>query len=397
MVYIRKIEQWFRKVLKPEVEIIYLGNGATDICGSQMSWRENKYQGKKGVGTLYPAVYQKLNRVSDNDKTEVLFKHNDGIFVGYHVRKKVNKSYQWYAEDGKWYTSSELFENGKKKRTIAGNEKINTVKEMGEKVYLVAQWENTENRERMQAGYPVFCHELMAHAHGACGGLTYTNTREALERSYKEGYRYFETDVALTEDRKLVLSHGWDEKSCGITGMEYREEFAHMTRELFMQQRIGGMQVMDIGDLKNFMAEHPDTYFEIDLHRSQSAEKVELLQEAFGRDEKILNRLLIQAESRKIFEELEQSCPFKNYQLVLGKEWKEKLEEGITFAFEHGIETIAMRYSCLDERTVGILKEAGLNVMAYTIKNDVKRAKELLAMGVDTICTDEIKPADLRE
>ena len=33
--------------------------------------------------------------------------------------------------------------------------------------------------------------------------------------------------------------------------------------------------------------------------------------------------------------------------------------------------------------------------MAYTIKEDRKRSRELLAMGVNTICTDFVKPEDI--
>lgn len=48
---------------------------------------------------------------------------------------------------------------------------------------------------------------------------------EAFERSYQLGYRYFEVDVALTEDEKLVCCHGWSEKNCQVCGMEYQPEF----------------------------------------------------------------------------------------------------------------------------------------------------------------------------
>ncbi len=247
----------------------------------------------------------------------------------------------------------------------------------------------------MDAGYPVFCHTLMAHALGGIDGKCYTNTREALERSYAGGYRYFEADVALTEDGHLCLSHGWDEKSCRTTGMAYQPEFEHMTWELFRKQRIFGMHVMDVRELRAFMEAHPDTYFEIDSHRTNAAEKIRALLEAFSYDEALLGRLLIQAESRKIFKEIDAVYHFRNYQLILGKEWLEKLEEGISFALEKGIVTIAMRQALFDRVTVRTLREAGLNVMAYTIKEDRKRSRELLAMGVNTICTDFVKPEDI--
>ena len=56
-----------------------------------------------------------------------------------------------------------------------------------------------------------------------------------------------------------------------------------------------------------------------------------------------------------------------------------------------------MRHAYFEESAVRILKEAGLNVMAYTLKDDVSRAKELLTMGVNTICTDFVRPKDILE
>jgi glycerophosphoryl diester phosphodiesterase len=50
---------------------------------------------------------------------------------------------------------------------------------------------------------------LVAHAGGAVRGLTYTNSREALDEHYAEGYRVFELDFHWTSDGRLVVVHDW--------------------------------------------------------------------------------------------------------------------------------------------------------------------------------------------
>jgi len=393
---IKKIGRWL-KFSKKVTTIIYAGNGADRIHKEKVQRKEFQIQ-EPGAGAWRFVVQQKISEKIEKTELEELFLYDKGEFLGYYARKKQGKRWKWYTETGQWYSSTKLAEaDAPKKKLFQKGEKIGNAFKAGECVYLIAQWKNPENGEIMQTGYPIFSHKLMAHALGAHKGKCYTNTREAFEHSYAEGYRYFEVDVALTAEDELVLSHGWSEKACKVTGMKYKPEFEHMTKEQFKKQTISGMHVMDLSDLIEIMEQYPDTYFEIDFHRTDAAKKVKVLLEEFAGQEALLDRLLIQAENRKIFAEIDEVYHFLNFQLILGKEWLEKLEEGIDFAFEHGIETIAMQQVYFEENAVRILKEAGLHVMAYTLKDDVSRAKELLAMGVNTICTDFVRPKDIVE
>lgn len=51
---------------------------------------------------------------------------------------------------------------------------------------------------------------LIAHAGGDLNGLKLTNSREALDQSYHEGFRYFELDISKTADGIPFLVHDWD-------------------------------------------------------------------------------------------------------------------------------------------------------------------------------------------
>ena len=51
----------------------------------------------------------------------------------------------------------------------------------------------------------------IAHAGGAINGEIYTNSLEALNYSYKNGFKLFELDIQKTSDNKYVAVHSWKE------------------------------------------------------------------------------------------------------------------------------------------------------------------------------------------
>lgn len=78
--------------------------------------------------------------------------------------------------------------------------------------------------------------ELIAHAGGGIEGFVYTNSREALEKSIADGYRYIEFDLVLTADSVLVAAHDWEEFN-SITGLEHNGDTAPAFSD-FLQRRI---------------------------------------------------------------------------------------------------------------------------------------------------------------
>ena len=51
---------------------------------------------------------------------------------------------------------------------------------------------------------------MIAHAGGGYQGQNYTNSIEALDHSYQNGFRYIEMDFSWTRDEQLVCLHDWD-------------------------------------------------------------------------------------------------------------------------------------------------------------------------------------------
>jgi hypothetical protein len=103
-------------------------------------------------------------------------------------------------------------------------------------------------------------HRFIAHAGGQIDGRRYTNSREALDLAYQNGFRLFEFDLIKTSDDRLVAAHDWEtwRDATGATSLlpthaEFKE------RLLFEAYR-----TLDLPDLDRWFAEHPDSYLVTD-------------------------------------------------------------------------------------------------------------------------------------
>ena len=73
---------------------------------------------------------------------------------------------------------------------------------------------------------------VIAHAGGGISGLTYTNSREAMDRSLLLGCTAIEVDLEFTSDERLVLLHDWDWVAAQIFGDPFRGKV--LTSEAFL-------------------------------------------------------------------------------------------------------------------------------------------------------------------
>ena len=106
--------------------------------------------------------------------------------------------------------------------------------------------------------------QLVAHAAGAVYGYRRTNSEEALDTAYWNGFLYFELDFERTSDGKTVLIHDWDSmagRMFGRAGQLTLEEFR--TSDTFMD-----LTVMDLDDLLKWLDRHPDCFIITDLGSS---------------------------------------------------------------------------------------------------------------------------------
>jgi len=95
----------------------------------------------------------------------------------------------------------------------------------------------------------------IAHAGGSIDGIKYTNSKEALDYNYAQGFRMFELDISETSDGAFVATHDWahwakETKFSGLTPV---------TRTEFLKHKIRGKYtVMDMEGINEWFRAHPD-------------------------------------------------------------------------------------------------------------------------------------------
>lgn len=92
---------------------------------------------------------------------------------------------------------------------------------------------------------------LIAHAGGEIEGYVYTNSREALEKSVSEGYRYIELDLQYTADSVLVAAHSWEDFNT-MTGLSHKGDTAPTFADFVSRKIYGKFTPLTAADINAF-------------------------------------------------------------------------------------------------------------------------------------------------
>ncbi len=373
--------------------LAYVGNGGYGIDSSY----KNAINGMGGVfdkATCLPETpADGANIILENN-----FHYPDHIFCGFHARRRTKKGWEWYCTDGAWHlTSAEMPE---KALFPDGANVAHLFSKRGRTVVMVATWKIDGDDTFVNTGYDIFKHRLMGHALTGLNETRYNNTRAAFENGYANGYRYFEVDIIMTSDNRLVCCHGWSEEYCPYIGFEYSKDFdKHMTYERFMKMKVHGNEVMDVKDLYQLVKSHPDCFFEIDIHLIENKKLLEniinKLLDNFNRDLEVINKqLLVQFNSRKMYNLSESLHGFIYKQYNVG-ESVDIIDKLITHNLDKGLCAIAVKKRVITPEVTKLAHNAGMYVLAYTVVSNKKRANKMFKFGADTVCTDFVLPSEV--
>lgn len=109
---------------------------------------------------------------------------------------------------------------------------------------------------------------IIAHAGGATDEGRYSNSLTALDRSYALGIRWFEVDLAMTTDRKVVLLHDWDRAWRYWFGQSKPVTLA----EFKAAKMRGGFKQATMDDLCRWIASKPDARVFLHMRREVAIE-----------------------------------------------------------------------------------------------------------------------------
>ena len=285
---------------------------------------------------------------------------------------------------------------GRKRMNIspAMTKKIRTDRKLYDAVELAKRVVDVEDNSEYSSivfpntdKHPMFGHKYMSHAMGGIKEYgTFLNIREGFERAYKAGNRFFECDLRFTSDKKIVLTHGYNEKICMKQNIPFDESKSNMTYDEFMKLDIHGHKTMDLSDLKELL-DYKDVYIELDIHKLSYEDTKDILDgivKVLGIEK--LDRCLVQIHNRKMYKAVKENGCFKHVQYVFLKD-NGKLEKEFLWARENNICSVALKKSFITKEYVKTVKAYGLFVLVFTV-NKKKEAEKYFEFGVDTVCSD---------
>ncbi len=219
---------------------------------------------------------------------------------------------------------------------------------------------------------------LISHAGGAVYGFKLTNSLEALEESYNNGFELIEMDFEWTSDDKVVAIHDWGPMVKRLYMTEEKvlslDEFKNS--EVFMD-----LTLMEFGEVIDWFESKKGVYLVTDT----KGDNEKLLNYIYENHKKVRNIIIPQVYSFDEYE-LAKEMGFENIILTLYRS-KYTDEEIVEFSKENEIFAITMPkdrgYSQLPRQ----LKEIGVFTYVHTI-NELYVFEELYENGVSGIYTD---------
>ena len=244
--------------------------------------------------------------------------------------------------------------------------------------------------------------DYCAHALGGIDGDIYTNSLEALQKSYEGGARIFEADIHLTSDGKAVLVHGFKKNDYlkRIGEEYYPEEYKQSgedyipTYDEFMAFKIQGKYTpLDFGGLCDFLREHNDMYVLADTWAQDydSTKAVyTAMAEACGYDSEVLSHIIAGGHTMEMIAAVKSVYDFELLNLyysdeIIGEGFG--TEEFIDYCEREGITSLSCADSYYTAERAEALEGSGLIRYVFTV-NDPERARVLLACGADVVGSD---------
>ncbi len=232
----------------------------------------------------------------------------------------------------------------------------------------------------------------IAHAMGGIEGNSYTNSKEAMIKSYNRGLRVFETDVSLSSDGKLILFHSFDKESLSKLGLPSAWEKDNPTEKEFLSKKIlNRYTTMNFEDVAKYMKDHKDMYLVIDLKKNdlKEVEKAykELVRVTKTVDPTVLNRIIPQIYYEEMYRPVMNIYDFKSMIYTTYRIEELVVNKIVDFSYEHGIKIVAANRFKFSKELTDKLVDRGISLYMFTY-NDASRVKALRNNYVSGFYTD---------
>jgi glycerophosphoryl diester phosphodiesterase len=226
---------------------------------------------------------------------------------------------------------------------------------------------------------------LIAHAGGDIYGVRMTNSRQALDRSYEEGFRLIEVDICTTSDNIPVLGHDWGNANW-FSGVNYSTEVPAYD-EFMARQPILDLDMLDLASLAEWLAEHENAYIVTDIKE----DNIEILRHIAKEYPGVSKRFIPQIYS---FSEYD-AVKALGYSNIILTEYRLKAEdqEILEFCQKNPLFALTLSQTRATPEMLAKCKEIGIPTYVHTI-NDYNVYIKLRDSGAHGVYTDYFQPSD---
>lgn len=230
--------------------------------------------------------------------------------------------------------------------------------------------------------------DLIYHAAGGIDGLTYTNSKDALEHALDNGSRFIEIDFRYTSGGQLVCARDWaDITPDGQAPSD--EEFRNL-------KIYGKYSALTASDLLDYMQNFGDLYIIIDTKESDAVRVVTDLVALCNGDDSLIRRLIIQLYDFESKQQILSVYPFadENFLFTAYKYGIEAPANILKHCHEQNIAVITVPHGSWPAETIIHFTETGFFLYEHTV-NRPDEAREAMQRGVHGLYTDFLIPEDL--
>lgn len=246
----------------------------------------------------------------------------------------------------------------------------------------VEQAEASEQSQQGEDGAEVFTMKYILHAGGVTPqGVKGSNSLEALNRSYEQGYRVMEVDFCWTLDGEPVCVHDWKNYYTFVEGdMPTLAEFEALRAVTY------GFTSMTPEHLAQWLEGHPDARIVTDF-KENNLEGAALIAQRYPH---LLDQFVIQIYHPEEYEPVVQMGFSHVILTVYQMTWEEKSDAAALTAFLAGHPVMGLTFSTELLEQPGYLDallETGIPLYVHTV-NDREEQQVIFDLGVSGVYTD---------
>ena len=247
---------------------------------------------------------------------------------------------------------------------------------------------------------------LIYHACGGIDGVSYTNSKEAMESTLGAGNMLVEVDFLYTTDGHLICLHKWIDMLPVWKYKELKREYkgkedqipeTEYTLDQFLSKKVKGKFTgLTAADIVFYMKENPELHIVVDTKEENLSMVVGDLLRLCAYQPDIADRFIIQLYDRGQKEKIQDLYPFhnENFLFTCYKFGPARVQEILEICDTEQISVVTVASESWDLDTITLFTDKGITLFEHTV-NLPETAEMSLKNGIYGFYTDFLQESEL--